>query len=74
MDLLAYEGVGMNVTEIARLMGVSRPTAYKIVRCVGFPKPLQIKPPRWSAAEVAAWYKANRARGVAVVGGVIVKQ
>lgn len=46
----------MNLTDIARYMGVSRPTAYKIVRSVGFPAPLRADgAPRWASAAVDAW-------------------
>lgn len=46
----------MNLTDIARYMGVSRPTAYKIVRSVGFPAPLRADgAPRWASEIVQAW-------------------
>lgn len=50
----------MNLTDIARYMGVSRPTAYKIVRSVGFPLKLEAAgAPRWSAEAVQAWTMEN---------------
>lgn len=71
----------MNVTEIARLMNTSRTTAYKIINSVGFPKPIQLQPPRWDEKAVRAWHAANSADGVqvlgrpvgSVVGGVLVR-
>jgi predicted DNA-binding transcriptional regulator AlpA len=57
----------MNLTDIARYMGVSRPTAYKIVRSVGFPAPLRADgAPRWASAAVEAWLAAEAAVNASV--------
>jgi predicted DNA-binding transcriptional regulator AlpA len=55
----------MNLTEFARHMGVSRPTAYKIVRSVGFPPPLCLDgAPRWSVAAIEEWLALSGAPDV----------
>lgn len=61
----------MTLTDIARHMEVSRPTAYKIVRSRGFPPPGIDK--RWERPSVLAWLKENTLGGAVVVAGVIVK-
>lgn len=61
----------MTLTDIARHLDVSRPTAYKIVDSVGFPA--RGDDARWDREAVQAWVDLNRAAGAAVVGGVIVR-
>ena len=64
----------MNLTDIARYLGVSRPTAYKIVRSVGFPAPVRTDgAPRWDSDAVMAWIAASRLDdGAMLVGGVVI--
>lgn len=53
----------INLTELAAMLGVSRPTAYQIVRSEGFPRPIPVgtrpdgrtTPPRWNVDSVNAW-------------------
>lgn len=60
----------MTVSDIARYMEVTRPTAYKIVSAADFPARGQDK--RWSTLDVMAWTDRNAVQGQ-VVGGVLVK-
>jgi len=60
----------MTLTDIARHIGCSRPTAYKIVRSVGFPRSGGDK--RWERADVLDWLACNKL-DAAVVAGVIVR-
>jgi predicted DNA-binding transcriptional regulator AlpA len=58
----------VNLTDIARTLGVSRPTAYQYVRSVGFPLPIAVgprpdgrtTPRRWKLDDVKAWQAAQR--------------
>lgn len=61
----------LTLTDIARHMGVSRPTAYKIVRSRGFPAPGDDK--RWHGQDVLSWLHENKLDGAALVAGVIVR-
>jgi predicted DNA-binding transcriptional regulator AlpA len=53
----------LNLTDLARLLGVSRPTAYKYVRSTGFPRPVVIGldergrplPARWTMDAIETW-------------------
>jgi predicted DNA-binding transcriptional regulator AlpA len=57
----------LSISDIARYLGVSRPYAYKLVRTVGFPKPIPIGldekgqslPSRWSVESIDAWRLAS---------------
>lgn len=57
----------VNLSDIARALGVSRPTAYQYVRSVGFPQPLAVgsrpdgrrTPPRWNLQDIVAWRAAQ---------------
>lgn len=58
----------VNLTDLARALGVSRPTAYQYVRSVGFPAPIAVgkrpdgrnTPPRWNLQDVNAWRAAQQ--------------
>lgn len=49
----------LSLTDLAERLGVSRPTAYKYVNTVGFPKPVPCEPGstarRWNVEEIDAW-------------------
>lgn len=53
----------LNLSELARYLGVSRPTAYKFINSTGFPAPVPIGldergrplPRRWSADAIESW-------------------
>ena len=57
----------LSLSDIARYLGVSRPYAYRLVRTVGFPKPIPIGlddrgqpfPARWSIESIDAWRLAS---------------
>lgn len=59
------------LTDIARYMNVSRPSAYKVVRSFGFPPRGQDR--RWSSIEVRDWIADNDVTGAVVVAGVLVR-
>lgn len=61
----------MTLTDIARHIGKSRPTTYKIVRSFGFPPPGDDK--RWARPAVMDWFDRNTAAGASIVGGVLVR-
>lgn len=60
----------MTLTDIARHMEVSRPTAYKIVRSASFPPPGNDK--RWERPAVLEWLETHKVDGAAIIGGVLV--
>lgn len=53
----------VNLTELANMLRVSRPTAYNIVNSPGFPKPIPPRPSagngkaarRWRVVDVEQW-------------------
>jgi predicted DNA-binding transcriptional regulator AlpA len=53
----------LSLSDLARFLGVSRPTAYKFVRSTGFPLPVRMGldtngraiPPRWSIDTIETW-------------------
>lgn len=61
--------ITLNLSQIAREFGVSRPTAYIIVRRDDFPPPIPQRlsltgkrlPPQWEARLVWEWRKAQQA-------------
>lgn len=61
----------MTVTDIARHLECTRPTAYKIVGAADFP----VRGPdrRWASLDVLAWLDRHAAPDAVVVGGVLVK-
>lgn len=62
----------MTLTDIARHIDRSRPTAYKIVRSRGFPSPGIDK--RYDRSAVLKWLETNSLdTDAAVVGGVLVR-
>lgn len=61
----------MTVTDIARHLDISRPSAYRVVEGHGFPARGNDK--RWDRAAVLDWLARNNAAGVTVLGGVLVK-
>lgn len=61
----------MTVTDIARHLECTRPTAYKIVGAADFPARGLDK--CWASLDVMAWLDRNAAPDAVVVGGVLVK-
>lgn len=61
----------MTLTDIARHMDISRPTAYKIVRSFGFPHIGNDR--RWVASEVLDWIAEHTTDGAVIVGGMLVR-
>jgi excisionase family DNA binding protein len=61
----------MTLTDIARHLGHSRPTTYKIVRSKGFPTIGSDR--KWDRTDVVEWLERNAATGAVVVGGVLVR-
>ena len=61
----------MTLTDIARHMKASWPTAYKVVRSKGFPTIGSDR--KWDRTDVVEWLERNAATGAVVVGGVLVR-
>lgn len=59
----------MTVTDIARHMLVSRPTAYRVIASSDFPD--RGEDGKWSTLDVLAWLDSHSIKG-SVVGGVVV--
>lgn len=55
----------LSLTDVAAHLSVSRPTAYKYVNAVGFPKPVACEPGstarRWNVEDIETWRLTNEA-------------
>ena len=49
----------LRVTEVSRLIGVSKATLYRWIKAGGFPRPLQLGPRavRWPKDEIDEWLR-----------------
>ena len=47
----------LNISQVCRRVGLSRPSIYRLLKTTGFPKPTYpaTRAPRWRSDEIANW-------------------